>query len=479
MSYERPRIINVKGRAISIAHLELPLQPQTLSLADVAATGTSWTVLDNSGFSNTQLILIGELGVETTEIKRVNGAVSAGTTLTLTAATFAHPAGTPLRRVLFNQWKIYGNTTNTTSGATLVATVDMDVSAPYTLYVNSGTEYNYYFVLPYDSLNTVTGDTYSDGVSNSTAYSLNSVGGLINSALDGAKARRGGIITDEWLMREINDCLRYITGKLKRWSFLQNFNYSLGAVLRGVYQFTVPTDIEDPNSNKSIIAARLGTEKNLIYCDKREWNEKMLDTAVTTVRTQAASGSTTLEITNSYDFADSGSVHIYVNGTQYTVTYTSVTRSTTAGVLNGIPASGTGSISVTIPVNTNVWQNEQEGVPTWFRVDDGILYVYPLADSSNDNFNLFIDYYTARTVVDSAADTIEGSRYDAVKHWLIWKLRSQNNASGKLDMKDGDKQMFDVILSDLIRREVSGQKFKMKPRVNTIDYGATRPPQSV
>jgi hypothetical protein len=65
---------------------------------------------------------------------------------------------------------------------------------------------------------------------------------------------------------------------------------------------------------------------------------------------------------------------------------------------------------------------------------------------------------------------IESPRYDAVKNWLEWKLRGLDNASGKLDFNDSGFIMFSNILLDAIRREISGQKFKLKRSVNRITY---------
>jgi hypothetical protein len=469
MAYEIPRIISVSGRTIKIAHLDLPTHPLTYLLSDLAASGTTLTVIDNIGFENTNLIQIGELGAKGTEIKKVNAAVTGGTSLTSTAVTFAHSAGTPIRKVLFNQWKIYGTTTNTYATDNLIATVDMTVDAPYTTYVNTGTEYTYYWATAYDSLNSVTGQN-SDSVAAATGYALNTVGSLIESSLRSTKKEKGGQITDEWFFEEINNGLRFIVGKLKHWSFLQNFDYALGSSLRGSFQYTMPTDIDDVNTLKSILGVRVGTDDNLTFKDKREWEELLEGVVYTQVRTEAVAGQTTLNVDNSYDFADSGSVDVFVSGTKYTLTYTGVTRSTTAGVLTGIPASGTGSITVTIAVDTNVWQGEDEGHPIYFTVYDGYLKIWPLPDASYDYKNVTMDYWTGRTLVNSASDVIEPSRYDLIKHWLCWKLRALDNASGKLDFNDGDWIMFDVILKDTIRREISGQKFEYKRGVNKITY---------
>jgi hypothetical protein len=205
--------------------------------------------------------------------------------------------------------------------------------------------------------------------------------------------------------------------------------------------------------------------------DKREFVTMKQDVVSTISRVVANPTDTTLQVENSYDFDDSGSIKVFVNNTSYSITYTGVTRSATAGVLTGIPATGDGSISVIIPVGTNVFQRETEGRPFYFTVYDNILEIFPLPDSYYDNLNVFIDYFTERTRITSAGDILESSRYDLYKHWLIWKLRSRNSSTGELNLQDADKLLFDGMLTDMIIREVSGQKYRMRPKVNGIVYG--------
>jgi len=462
--YEKPRIISASGRIIKIAHLDLPAQPVTYLLSDVAVAGTTLTVLDNAGFADNNVLLVGKLGYKSTEIKQVDAAVVAGTSITSSAVTFAHSAGTPITKLLFDQFKIYGTATDTYATTNLVATVDIAVDAPHTVYVNASVEYAYYWATAYDSLNTVTG-VNSDSILVSTGYPPNSVGYLINSALEDTKKKKGGVITDEWFFRQINEGAEFIAGKLKHWSFLQNFDYSLGTSLRGAFEFTMPTDIGDKNTIKSILGVRVGTDDNLTYLDKREWETKLEGVALTEVTTEAAAADTELEIDNSYDFADSGSVDVFISGTKYTYDYGDITFSTTAGILEDIAAT---EITVTTPVDTNVWQGEDEGQPEYFTVYDGKIFIYPLPDATYDYKNITMDYWTSRTLVDSASDTIEPPRYDALKEWLNFKLRGLDNASGKLDFNDSGFVMFNNIVNTMISKEISGQKFKWKRTVNKI-----------
>src|SRR3990167_5341208 len=465
--YEVSRIRRVNGRIIEIEHPELPKGPKTRLSGDLAAAGTALTVLDNSNFSTSHFALIRPLGTQRAEIGDITS-VSGGTTINFTSgATFAHSAGEEVQQLIFNQVRLYGNSTNTSSGSTLIATIDLDVSESFTTYINTGTEYNFYFARLYDSVDAVESTNYSDGVSNSTGYVSNSVQNLINRSLVDSHMKYGGNIDFDFCLAALNQGMEYIRGKLKTWTSLQEFDYALGQSVRGTYSFTMPTTAYDGNSNRAILGVRVGPKINLTYKDKREWENELYNVIRTQVRTQAVANDTTLAIDNSYDFADAGTVTVFVSGTKYDITYTGVTRSATAGVLTGVPASGTGSISVTIAVDTIVWQNEVEGTPDIYTVYDGSIYLWPLPDANNDNFNITMDFYTDVVEVNSPADTISYPRFDALRHFLTWKLRSMKNPSGEPNLKDGDFLLFTDIVNDMIFQELnsSGQKWKHIPKV--------------
>lgn len=468
MSYPKPILTAAEGRTVKIAHPILPDAPKTVLSASVSATGTTLTVLDNTGFANAEWLVVGKPGEERAEALRVNGAVTRGTSLTVTAATFDHPKDAPVTRALFDQWRIYGNSTDTTVAATLIATVDVKWDEPETVYVNSGTEYNYYFAVGYDS-NAASEFTFSDGIAKDTGWAEGTVGKIVEDCFRDTGFEREKFTRDQ-LFTEVNDCLRDITGKLRRWSFLQVFDYSLAGIVRGTFKADLPSDIEDQESARSILGLRIGSGPDLDYLDKEEWEKELDGVVYTEVTTQATAGDTTLEIDNSYDFADSGSVDVFVSGVKYTLTYTGVTRSQTAGILTGIPASGTGAITVTVPVDSGVWQNVEEGEPKNYTVMDGEVRFWPLADSAHDYSNVFLDYVSKKTSVDQYSDTVDGQRYDAVKSWLKWKMRASNRAGGEPDLQDADYIRYQVILGDLIRNEDTGQKGQFRYKTQGIKY---------
>ncbi len=472
MPYPAPNIAKVSGRIISIAHPASDTGlPKTYLTASAAASAVTLSVADKGGFADENWVRIGEVGTDTCEIVMVNAVTARGQTMTVTALVFAHSAGEPVERVYFDQYKVYGNTTDTTVAATLIATVDQTPEEETTVYVNTGTEYAYYFVREYDSNAAADSDAYSDGVA-STGYPENAAGRVVERALDETGTRGSGRITYGWCIDQINDCLGEIRESLKTWSFVQSFGYALGQTELGENSFTLPDSIHDPNSPKSILNVYLdGHTETLKYMDREEVIENYGDLVSGTVRTQATAGDLTLEVDDSYGFADSGSVTFWISGTEYSITYTGVTRSVTAGVLTGVPAAGSdGAITVTVPAGTAIRQNVEEGEPAGFAVSDGTLTIWPFPDSDHDGLNVRMDFYTDRTAIGSLGDTLEGETQDLALLWLKWKMRSALNALGLPDLTDSDYLRFRERLEKKVRREVSGQRRRLSPKINRITY---------
>lgn len=307
---------------------------------------------------------------------------------------------------------------------------------------------------------------YSDGVQYGT-WDRSSVGFMIDRALKDLSLDFSDKITLADCYEWINSGIKYIQGKLKRWPEHYSYNAVLGQATRGTNILAMPTDAYDTETNKSLIALRIGTRGKLDYLDPVWFDAQMNGVKRTQVTTAAAAADTSLYIDNSYDFADSGSVNVYISGTKYNITYTGVTRSATAGVLTGVPASGTGSISVTIPVDTYVWQDENEGIPANFTVRNGNIEFYPLVDANEDNVNIYGDYAKVATMVDSGSDTIDYQRYDMLEDYLKWRMEQKAKNDNKME-PSGWFVVFKEKLNDTIRTLPQNNRFPMRPTINRM-----------
>lgn len=309
MSYPNAQINWAQDNILRIVHPEV-LEPQTYLTAAVAVAGTTLTVRNNAGFSNDDpqtLLLFEALGSENAEVKMVNGAVTAGTSLTTSAVTYAHSVNCSVSKILFDQVEISGATT-ATGTKTVIATVNLNVSGQYTDYVIAGTTYSYYFARYKNSLSTTAYyGAYSDAIA-ATDFGIKTVGYIRRNAFKNMGEELGGKFDNQWVYDTVYAGEYDVCKELKRWSWLGEYNYDLGNVTTGMRKIALPSDIEDNQTNKSILGIRIGRGENLTYMDKSEYDEQFEDIPHTTVGTAASVAATTLVLTDSRDFADSGTI---------------------------------------------------------------------------------------------------------------------------------------------------------------------------
>ena len=444
---------------------------ETYLTAEAASGQAVLTVKSISDFAINLILLVGELGDENAEIIKTHASTApTGTTVTCAANLVkTHAPFTKIRVMLYDQVEI-SHAATVGGTKSVLDTIAIQPESIDTRYDDATKSSGYFFTRFKNTIGTTYSD-YSDPIPY-VGFGTNTVAFAINYAL---KRNKLDSFTENvdytFCIDETNSCLQFITGKLKGWSKLLELNYPIGQTARGSFIFTLPTNIWENAGNKSIQDVRVGTGNGLIYKIWSEFEKEMRGVKFTQVTTEAAAASVTLEIDNSYDFADSGSVNVYISGTIYTITYTGVTRSATAGILTGVPASGTGAITVTIPADTYIWQGESEGQSTYYTIDDeGQLRIWPLPSAVYDNQNVYLDYYTGPTSVDSDADELDTFRYDAVKHWITWAIRMQIKNDGRRDFTDGDYVQFSQIIADYIRNEMPAHRKKRGVKVNKITY---------
>lgn len=450
-------------------------------LADVTSGSSTITVENINKFAINKILLIGELGSEQSEIIKTHGSTApSGSTVTLASNTvFAHKAGTTIYVIQYDQVELSQSSTISGSKTLLTTTVGsglVALEADQQTMTYDETEFSsgYYFARYKNSISgTFSG--YCDAVPYG-GFTENTAGSAIDFALRNSKVREfTDDITQNWCYEQITDCFRFIQGKQKRWNKYQSLNSAIGTTARGTRSVDMPTDIYDRTSNRSLTGVRIGEGKALVYKDPDEFEDLIYGEKTTTVATQQTAGGTTLVLTDTDDFDDSGSVIVFISNVQYTITYTGITRST--HTLTGIPASGTGAITVTIPVATNVWFGYSEGQPLYYTVRNEKIEYFPMPSALWDNKNIFADYWTEATTVNSDGDEIDTERFDMVKYWLTWKMRAMKDNDGVLNYDDGDYKMFADRLKDAVVFKGSLLKYPMKPKVNSISYrgyGRTR-----
>lgn len=457
---------------------------ETYLTAEAASGGSTITVKNITSLAVNQIFLIEELGTENAEIILTHASSApSGTTVTLASNLVkTHPAGSRVRVIMYNQVELKRGTTTVAGDATAltVATtanfnppsslgsglVAIDPTVKVMAMESSEHTSGYYFAR---YKNSITSDFsgYTDALEYG-GWDANTVGYMIESALRDLSLSLSEKITVNDCFRWLNEGMREFKGKRKRFPEHYKDNQIIGQAARGTNIVSMPADIYDTETNKSLIGLRIGKGRNLRYLDPSAFDAEMDRVSVTQVRTQASAADTTLEVDNSYDFEDSGSVSVYISGTKHTYTYTGVTRSATAGILTGIPASGDGAITVTTPVDAYVWQDEVEGIPYCYTVRNGQIEYWYLPDSSEDNQNVYADYNAVATSVDSLGDTIDAQRYDVLEPYLKWRMDCKDKLNGKLDPQSAWFLQYKERLNDAMRTMDQGRVFGMAPKLNTM-----------
>lgn len=176
---------------IYISHPSHKDNPFTFLTADSAASASSLSVGNTSGFSTNKFLVLGKIGQDQTEIIRA-GVITAPSTFGTfdSAPKFPHNADDIVTLFDWNKIRVYRSTTGSTGSYSLVSTLDIDIDSDVTVYEDADALTNYYYKFaPYNSVTEVEGDL-SDAIASTgfVFYSLKTMTDRVLSLFGDAKA---------------------------------------------------------------------------------------------------------------------------------------------------------------------------------------------------------------------------------------------------------------------------------------------------
>lgn len=455
---QKPQIISIDGSTIRIAHPKIGHYARTQLRAASTAADTAFSFYDNNGFADNDWLIIGEIGRAKTEEVDVNGAVTRGSDITLTNTTkFDHEIDDPVNRIQERAITIYGAATDGGAG-TIIESVDAIASPiangvqiqwdkPYTEYtlISSDTSYAFYYVVFTDGTTTSSASDYvaSTGLGANTVYELiRKALSRTNTELD---AEANGKLTFDYLIKATDDAQSAITqytddqGIPKNWPFEIFTDKTSLSVVQGQVQYalsSLSSTIKYPDSNQAIASLKFATVP-LDYVDPSRYDDLMENRKHTQIASTAAVGATTITLDDTNELADSGTIRFRDN----TVTYTSKNDST--GVLSGIPASGTGSITTQGEVDDDVWQGIGFGAPEVYTIIDGNIELEIPPHSDHDGKKLKFRGYKQLTALTELTDTTDVTFYNIMVDFICAYIEyaKENRSKGNEYMKDFNKNL--------------------------------------
>lgn len=209
-SYGTSNLIKVDNTALTYGYT-------TNLTAAVAAAGTALTVLNNAGAAANDYVLLGKLGEDTAEIRKIS-TVSGSTTINVDACSFAHGIDTPVTFIPYNQVRITSAATIDGTYYTLTTTDIIPNTLTTNYYDTAGAGTTAYKVAFYNSTSTELSD-YSPGLL-ATSFGLTSLGSMISRVRSLINDTTQDLVTDEEIRIWLNEAQTNIGNRANDWAFV-------------------------------------------------------------------------------------------------------------------------------------------------------------------------------------------------------------------------------------------------------------------
>ena len=224
---------------VTIKNPDINNKERTWMTAASVAAAVSLTVRDTTGFTANDYVVVGNIGEELTECKKL-GTITAPVTLAIAALTSAHPNGTLLQKTDWNQYSLDYRVSSSASWSTLTTT-DLDWDTDDTVYSHAAglTTGQYRFRL-YNSTTLAYSD-YSD-IINATGYTKAQVGYMIKKIRKNIGDEVGNVVSDDEIMEFLNDGQDTVAGMYPNWYFLLTENNNTVVTVASTREYAFPTD---------------------------------------------------------------------------------------------------------------------------------------------------------------------------------------------------------------------------------------------
>jgi hypothetical protein len=465
---QTPKIVKIIGSTIYVSHPDTSKYVRTQLASQIAAGGTAATFYDNGGFEDNDWFVVGQIGVGETEDDDVNGAVTRGQSITITnLLSFAHGVDSPVTKIFERGIKIYGAATDGGAG-TLIASIDAKTASgkqladavmiqwdkPETQYtlITTDTTYAYYYAKFTDGAT----DSGASSYVASTGNVYNTIEPLVQRALDITNSEVDeNLLTREMLVDWAQDCQEAITqfvyqdpvsGKFKQkdWSFEIDEDSSI-TLTEGTYKYSLSAlGLKSANDDRSVISVRIGSDKPIRKIGFEDYDVLLRGKPRTELTAQATSGATSISVTSTADFADSGSIQVGTEECTYTKT-----SSTT---FTGIPASGTGSLTATVASGGQVTQNWNVGKMYKYAVVGGYIYFDHIPASDEIGRTVYVRYFKALTRLTSVNDATDVTFTNVFPLYLAAKIETRKGNKENADwyMEQWRKQLTQCAEADYV-----------------------------
>ena len=435
---------------------------------DATSGATAIAVQSTIGFhslttSSGQILCIGEIGNERSEVLRTSQTAGpGGVSIPLRdSLQFDHSQDTKIYVIDYNRVEFNSAATATGTKSTLTAyPIAIQSDQKETIYYDTSLTSGFYFARFNNSIESQNSD-WSDAVPFG-GYADNTVLAIKKRALDTVDEEIGGLITHEFLNQALWEGRREYHQAPGKRPFRRKFGTDIGDVSTGMYRIVLPEDTEKPHTAENVYGVRIGTEANMMYYDKKEFDFDYRNKPHSVLTAAYAVGARDLYVSNVRDFASTGAVSI--NGTS--IDYSA--KSNSGGTLR-ISADGDWGSEGSAD---DVWQNISYGLPdkfTVFGTPGGSSYVYfnrPV-DTAYVSQNIYLDSYRTLVDLDSDADVLDEPNYDMFVNFLSYRIKKKKDR-GLIATSDEDFQQWMLKKNTALANEYLATEIRISPEISHL-----------
>ena len=210
------------------------------SLSQDYNSGTTLNVNSSQGFVSGNYVVIGQPGLENTEVTNLTASPPTNTSLTISALKFSHPKGTPVYYANWDKYELYYRTTDL--GAWVVygsMPASLSFESLYTEYRDSASTATYSWKYRYYSSEKSAYSDYSDIIS-AAGWGRNSVGYMVREIRKIVNDPDGKTVSDTEIIRFLNAAQDKIYSLYDKWWFL--FTNATATSVAGQKAYNLPTN---------------------------------------------------------------------------------------------------------------------------------------------------------------------------------------------------------------------------------------------
>lgn len=449
---------------------------------DVVVGGTTLAVQSIIGFeslstSSGQVLCIGEIGNEKTEIRRTSNTSGESPSAAYKwvylrdALQFDHPQDTKVTIIDWDRAEIqWAASVNGTKATISAYPFNITPDVPEMVNTDTSATAGFYFVRFNKTIDNSNSD-YSDAIPYA-GYDDNMVFSIKKRAVDElGEEIDGKVISHEFLNQELWQARReYHLAPGKR-PFRRKFNSVIGTALTGSYRIELPTDVERPHTAENIYGVRIGANANMEYYDKKGWDFDYRDKPHSTLQTPYIYGlSTSIWLANGRDFGASAVINVEGVSIGVTRYEDSLSGDSLYNSLR-IYSHPTGGWSAS--AGSDAFSNASTGLPDKFTVfadPQGSAYIYfnRVIDTAYTGQNIHVDYYRTLVSSNSDADTLDEPNYDMFADYLKAKIRTRKKKGENDITQDPDYKVWLFKRDGALKAEYLSTDIRIFPDVEDL-----------